>query len=194
MKLFGTLYDKTMQWSQHRFAPRWLSFVSFSEAIFFPIPPDVMLIPMAMSKPQQAVRYAAYTAIASVLGGIVGYFVGYIAFDWVKATASAWGYAHYFDQAQIWFEQYGVWVVFLAGFSPIPYKVFTLYAGIMQLAFFPFVIAAAVSRLARFLLVAKIAAWGGEKYAPAIRRSIEIIGWATVALAVAAYFLYQLLK
>lgn len=194
MKLFGTLYDKTMQWSQHRFAPRWLSFVSFIEAIFFPIPPDVMLIPMAMSKPQQAVRYAAYTAIASVLGGIVGYFVGYIAFDWVKSTASAWGYAHYFDQAQIWFEQYGVWVVFLAGFSPIPYKVFTLYAGIMQLAFFPFVIAAAVSRLARFLLVAKIAAWGGEKYAPAIRRSIEIIGWATVALAVAAYFLYQLLK
>lgn len=194
MKLFGTLYDKTMQWSQHRFAPRWLSFVSFIEAIFFPIPPDVMLLPMAMSKPQQAVRYAAYTAIASVLGGIVGYFVGYIAFDWVKATASAWGYAHYFDQAQIWFEQYGVWVVFLAGFSPIPYKVFTLYAGIMQLAFFPFVIAAAVSRLARFLLVAKIAAWGGEKYASAIRRSIEIIGWATVALAVAAYFLYQLLK
>ena len=70
MNIFGAMYDKTMQWSKHRFAVFWLSFVSFIEAIFFPIPPDVMLIPMSMSKPKSAFRFALYTAVASVVGGI----------------------------------------------------------------------------------------------------------------------------
>ena len=81
MNLFGAMYDKTMIWSKHRFAPFWLSFVSFIEAIFFPIPPDVMLIPMSMSKPQSAMKFAWLTAIASVLGGMIGYALGYYAFD-----------------------------------------------------------------------------------------------------------------
>ncbi|MBF0784956.1 DedA family protein [Muribacter muris] len=194
MKLFGTIYDKTMEWSKHRFAGFWLSLVSFIEAIFFPIPPDVMLIPMSMSKPHLAARYAVYTTLASVLGGIIGYGIGYFAFDWVKEIISNWGMQANFDKAMNWFETWGVAIVFLAGFSPIPYKVFTICAGVMQMAFFPFVITAAISRFARFYLVAKLSAWGGEKYADKIRRSIEIIGWATVALAVVAYFVYTLTK
>lgn len=194
MKLFGTIYDKTMQWSKHRYAAFWLSFVSFIEAIFFPIPPDVMLAPMAMSKPQMATRYAVYTTIASVLGGIIGYFIGLYAFDWVKEIIANWGMQASFDKAMHWFEEWGVFIVFLAGFSPIPYKVFTICAGVMQMAFFPFAITAAISRFARFYLVAKLFAWGGEKYADKIRRSIELIGWATIALAVVAYIIYQLLK
>lgn len=194
MKLFGAIYDKTMAWSQHKFAAAWLSFVSFIEAIFFPIPPDVMLIPMSMSNPKMATRYAIYTTIASVLGGIIGYGIGFFAFDWVKEIIVSWGMQANFDKAMNWFETWGVAVVFLAGFSPIPYKIFTICAGVMQMAFFPFVITAAISRFARFLLVAKLAAWGGEKYAEKIRRSIELIGWGTVALAVVAYLLYTLLK
>lgn len=194
MKLFGTIYDKTMQWSKHRYAAFWLSFVSFIEAIFFPIPPDVMLAPMAMSKPQMAARYAVYTTIASVLGGIIGYFIGLYAFDWVKEIIANWGMQASFDKAMHWFEEWGVFIVFLAGFSPIPYKVFTICAGVMQMAFFPFAITAAISRFARFYLVAKLFAWGGEKYADKIRRSIELIGWATIALAVVAYIIYQLMK
>lgn len=194
MKLFGTIYDKTMEWSKHRFAAGWLSFVSFIEAIFFPIPPDVMLIPMSMSKPQLATRYAIYTTIASVLGGIIGYFIGLYAFDWVKGIIASWGMQTSFDQAMAWFETWGVAIVFLAGFSPIPFKVFTICAGVMQMAFLPFVLTAAISRFARFILVAKLSAWGGEKYADKIRRSIELIGWGTVAAAVVAYILYTLLK
>ncbi|WP_150540145.1 YqaA family protein [Actinobacillus vicugnae] len=194
MKLFGTIYDKTMEWSKHRFATFGLSFVSFIEAIFFPIPPDVMLIPMSMSKPQNATKYAIYTAIASVLGGIIGYLIGLYAFDWVQGIIVDWGMQANFDKAKSWFETWGVAVVFLAGFSPIPYKVFTICAGVMQMVFFPFVITAAISRFARFILVAKLSAWGGEKYADKIRRSIELIGWGTIAVAVVAYLAYELFK
>lgn len=149
-----------------------------------------MLIPMSMSKPQSATRYAIYTTIASVLGGIVGYAIGLYAFEWVKDLIVSWGMQASFEKAQLWFETYGVAVVFLAGFSPIPFKVFTVCAGVMQMAFLPFVLTAAISRFARFILVAKLSAWGGEKYAEKIRRSIELIGWGTVLLAVLTYLIY----
>ncbi|MCT8549373.1 DedA family protein [Glaesserella parasuis] len=195
MKLFGTIYDKTMEWSKHRFAAGWLSFVSFIEAIFFPIPPDVMLIPMSMSKPQMATRYAIYATVSSIIGGIIGYCVGYFASDWVQEVVANWGMQANFDRAMSWFEIWGIMLIFLAaGFSPVPFKVFTLCAGVLQMSFLPFILTASISRFIRFLLVAKLSAWGGEKYADKIRRSIELIGWGTVSIAVAAYVIYTLLK
>lgn len=191
MNIFGAMYDKTMMWSKHRFATFWLSFVSFIEAIFFPIPPDVMLIPMSMSAPQKALRLALYTALASAVGGMVGYALGYYAFDWIYQYIVQWGYEARWHTAVSWFEKWGVLVVFVAGFSPIPYKVFTICAGVMQMAFFPFVITAFISRAARFILVAKLAAWGGQRFAAQLRRYIEIIGWAVVILAVIAYFVLK---
>lgn len=180
-----------MQWSQHKHAEYWLVFVSFIEAIFFPIPPDVMLIPMAMSRPQKAMKYAINTTLASVLGGIIGYGIGFYAFDLVKDMLIEWNLQNHYNTAENWFKTWGVLVVFLAGFSPIPFKVFTLCAGVLKMAFVPFAIAAGVSRLARFVLVAKLSAWGGEKYADKIQKYIEIIGWATVILAVLGYGIYQ---
>lgn len=194
MKLFGQIYDKTMAWSKHRFATGWLCFVSFIEAIFFPIPPDVMLIPMSVSKPTNATRYAILTTLASVIGGMIGYTIGYFAFDWVKGVIIDWGMQHAFEQIMTWFETWGIAIVFLAGFSPIPYKLFTIGAGVLQMAFFPFILASAISRFARFFLVAKLSAWGGEKYADKVRQSIEFIGWGTVVLAVISYTIYQLFK
>ncbi len=191
MKIFGAMYDKTMEWSKHRFATFWLSFVSFIEAIFFPIPPDVMLIPMSMSKPQQAFKLALYTAVASALGGVVGYGIGYYAFDLVQEYIVKWGYQSSWEQSISWFKEWGVLVVFVAGFSPIPYKVFTIAAGVMQMAFLPFVITAFISRLARFALVAKLAAWGGERFAAKLRKSIEVIGWSVVVLAVILYLILR---
>lgn len=137
MNIFGAMYDKTMQWSKHRFAVFWLSFVSFIEAIFFPVPPDVMLIPMSMSKPKSAFRFALYTTIASVVGGMIGYAIGYYAFDWVQGYIQQWGYQAAWEQAMAWFKEWGILVVFVAGFSPIPYKVFTICAGVMQMAIYP---------------------------------------------------------
>lgn len=195
MKLFATLYDRTMAWAQHKFAPAWLSLVSFCEAIFFPIPPDVMLIPMSMSQPKKAMRYATYTTLASLLGGTIGYFIGFYATDWVQNVIAGWGMQANFERAQLWFETWGIAILFLAGgFSPVPFKVFTVCAGIMQMPFLPFIVTATISRFSRFILVAKLAAWGGEKYADKIRRSIELIGWGSVALVVVAYALYTLLK
>ena len=191
MNLFGAMYDKTMIWSKYRFAPFWLSFVSFIEAIFFPIPPDVMLIPMSMSKPQSAMKFALFTTIASVLGGMIGYALGYYAFDLVEQYITQWGYQAHWQTATQWFEKWGILVVFVAGFSPIPYKVFTICAGVMHMAFLSFVLIAFVSRAARFILVAKLAAWGGEKFAAKLRKSIEVIGWSVVLLAVVAYFILR---
>lgn len=185
------MYDKTMAWSKHRYASFWLSFVSFIEAIFFPIPPDVMLIPMSMSKPQSAMKFAFYTTIASGLGGIIGYGLGYYAFDFVQSYITQWGYQAHWDTAVSWFKTWGVLVVFVAGFSPIPFKVFTVCAGVMQMAFLPFAITAFISRAARFFLVAKLAAWGGEKFAAKLRRSIEVIGWSVVVLAVVVYLIFR---
>ncbi len=191
MNFFGAMYDKTMEWSKHRLATYWLAFVSFIEAIFFPIPPDVMLIPMAMTKPKSAVRFALICTAASVVGGAIGYSIGYYAFDLVQQYIVKWGYQTQWDKAISWFEQWGVLVVFVAGFSPIPYKVFTIAAGVMQMAFIPFVFTAAVSRAARFVLIAKLAAWGGTKFADKLRRSIEVIGWSVVVLAVIAYLVLK---
>lgn len=185
------MYDKTMEWSKRRYATAWLSFVSFIEAIFFPIPPDVMLIPMSMNDPKKAMKLALYTALASMLGGVVGYAIGYYAFDWVQDLITRFGYQASFDKALSWFEAWGVLVVFVAGFSPIPYKVFTIAAGVMQMAFLPFVITVFVSRAARFILVAKLAAWGGERFAAKLRQFIELIGWSVVVLAVIAYLILR---
>lgn len=191
MNFFGAMYDKTIQWSKHRYAVYSLSFVSFIEAIFFPIPPDTMLIPMSLSRPQKAIRYALIAGLFSALGGIIGYAIGFYAYDLIRGYIVDLGYQAKWDTAMHWFDQWGVLVVIVAGFSPIPYKVFTICAGVMQMAFFPFVIAAWLSRTARFLLVAKLVAWGGPKIEAKLRRYIEIIGWAVVALVVVAYLIYR---
>lgn len=191
MKIFGPLYDKVMQWSRHRLAIYWLSFVSFIEAIFFPIPPDVMLMPMSISHPQRAMKYALFTTVASVLGGIVGYLVGLYAFDFISSYISAHGYQGRLDQVIKWFDDWGIIVLFIAGFSPVPYKIFTVAAGLLQMAFLPFVVTAFISRATRFFLVAKLAAWGGPRIETQLRKFIEIIGWSVVALAAIIYFVIQ---
>ncbi|KAE9529902.1 YqaA family protein [Testudinibacter aquarius] len=191
MKIFGKMYDKTMQWSRHRLAVYWLCFVSFIEAVFFPIPPDVMLIPMAMNKPKQAMKYALYTALASMLGGLLGYAIGYYAYDFVQHYIIQFGYQAKMEQVIAWFDQWGILVLFVAGFSPIPYKVFTIAGGLLHMALLPFAVTAFVSRAARFILVAKLSAWGGPKIEAKLRRSIEVIGWGVVVLAVIAYLILR---
>ncbi|MGL5006904.1 MAG: YqaA family protein [Plesiomonas sp.] len=191
MKLFGAIYDRVMIWARHPKAEIWLGAVSFIEAIFFPIPPDIMLAPMALAEPKKAVRYALVTAVTSVLGGIIGYALGYYLFDLLQPMIAHMGYQANLDKAMQWFKEWGVLVVFIAGFSPIPYKVFTVTAGLLKMAFWPFVGAALISRTARFLLVALLMAWGGPRMEVQLRKYIEILGWGTVALAVLVYLIYR---
>ena len=192
MKLFEPMYDMALRWARHRHAVKYLGGLSFAESVFFPIPPDVMLAPMSLSQPNKAWRFALITTLASILGGIAGYWLGYFAFDaWLSPIIGSWGYTHKIETATQWFADYGVWVVFVAGFSPIPYKVFTTSAGFLQMAFFPFLIASAVGRGARFFLVAGLMRWGGAPMEAKLRQYVEVLGWAVVLLAVAAYLILR---
>ncbi|MDX1352400.1 MAG: YqaA family protein [Thiomicrorhabdus sp.] len=192
MKIFTPLYDLTLQWSKHKHAPKYLSLLSFSESSFFPIPPDVMLMPMSLAQPNKAFYYAWLTTIFSLLGGVLGYLIGYWAMDLLMPTIESLGYVHKIEQVNDWFAEYGVWIVFAAGFSPIPYKLFTLTAGASAMAFVPFVIASFIGRGARFFLVAGLMRWGGEKFEASIRKWVDSIGW-TLVVFIAAYIGYKML-
>lgn len=190
--LFTTLYDRVLAWSAHRRAPWLLATLSFAESSFFPIPPDVMLAPMSMARPQRAMRLAGITTIASVAGGVLGYLIGMLGLELVLPLIVEAGYADAYALAQDWFTQWGFWVVLVAGFSPIPYKVFTIAGGAMAVAWLPFVVASLIGRGARFYLVAGLLAWGGPRLEPLLRRYMERLGWATVALLLLAVIYFSL--
>ncbi|WP_321323264.1 YqaA family protein [Thiomicrorhabdus sp.] len=184
MKIFTPLYDLAIKWSKHEHAPKYLCGLSFAESSFFPIPPDVMLMPMSLAKPQKAIYFAWLTTLFSLLGGVVGYLVGYLAMDLLMPTIESLGYAAKVEEVNKWFAEYGVWIVFAAGFSPIPYKLFTLSAGASSMAFIPFVIASFFGRGARFFLVATLMKWGGQKFETSIRKWVDWIGWTLVLLII----------
>ncbi len=191
MNLFSSMYEAALRWAAHPRAPWFLGGMSFAESSFFPIPPDVMLAPMALARRERAWRYALITTIASVLGGLFGYLIGMFFFEAVEPLLHEAGYWERFVTARQWFEEWGFWVVFLAGFSPIPYKVFTISAGTVGMALLPFLVASLIGRGARFFLVAGLIWWGGEKMESALRNHIDRIGWATIALAVILYLVLR---
>lgn len=188
MKLFGWLYDKVLSWSQHRHAPSILAGLSFTESVIFPIPPDVMLAPMAMTQPQKAWRFAFITTVASVIGGIAGYWLGYFLFDPVVLPLVEWaGYHDKLARVTEWFQLYGFWIIFIAGFSPLPYKLFTVSGGMLSVAFIPFVLGSLISRGLRFYLVAWLLKSGGPTMAIKLRTYVDRIGWGMVIVAIIAY-------
>jgi membrane protein YqaA with SNARE-associated domain len=183
LQLFGSLYERVITWSRHPHAERYLGGMSFAESSFFPIPPDVMLIPMCVADRPKAWRFALITTITSLLGGIAGYAIGYFLFEAVAPLLEDLGYWEAYQQGKDWFDTWGVWAVLIAGFSPIPYKIFTIAAGVATLNLPAFVLASFVGRGARFFLVAGLIVAGGERMESMIRRYVETIGWAVVAIA-----------
>jgi membrane protein YqaA with SNARE-associated domain len=182
MRIFSSLYSRAMIWSRHPHAPRYLFGLSFAESSFFPIPPDVMLAPMSLASPRRAGYFAALTTLASVVGGLLGYGIGLFAFDLIEPYLHEWGYWQGYQTAQAWFGEWGFWAIFIAGFSPIPYKVFTITAGVISMSLLPFVIASAIGRGARFFMVAGLMAWGGERMEQALHRYVDILGWVVVVV------------
>ena len=191
MKLFTRLYDLSLKWAAHRHAGYYLGGLSFAESSFFPIPPDVMLAPMTLAKPHKGIGYALLTTIASVLGGLFGYLVGYFAYELVEPVIIRFGYLERFQMAQQWFEEWGFWIVLIAGFSPIPYKVFTIAAGTLSLFLPVFLLASLIGRGSRFFLVAGLIIWGGERFERKLRQYVEWLGWFMVALIIAAVIYWQ---
>lgn len=191
MKIFSALYEKAMQWARHPKAPWFLGGLSFAESSFFPVPPDVMLAPMSLAKPHKALYYALLTTITSVLGGILGYFIGVFAFEFIEPILHNYGYYDRYELAKNWFESWGVWAIFLAGFSPIPYKVFTIASGVVGMAFIPFLLASMIGRGLRFFIVAGLMAWGGEPMEKKLHGYMDIIGWLIVGLVIILWFVYR---
>ncbi len=191
MKLFSRLYDRVMSWSAHRHAPYYLGALSFAESSFFPVPPDVMLAPMVLAQPNKAVRFAGLTTLMSVIGGLAGFAIGMLAIDLVMPLLERFGYLDAFNRAQQWFADWGFWAILLAGFSPIPYKVFTIAAGALSMPLLPFTAASVIGRGSRFFIVAGLVAWGGPRIEARLKQYVDVIGWLLVALLVGAYFVLR---
>ena len=148
------LYHWVLSWSETPYGTWALFLLAFSESSFFPIPPDVLLIALAVGKPEKAFKFAAVCALGSVLGGIMGYIIGW---QFMAAIGDKivefYGLSHKVDYIEALYNRYDAWAVGIAGFTPIPYKVFTIAAGMFKISFPVFVAASAVSRSARFFLV-----------------------------------------
>lgn len=183
------LYDWVIHFADTRHGATALFILSFAESSFFPVPPDVLLAPLALGAPRKWLRFALACSIASVLGGILGYLIGM--FLW--SGISPWVYAHLggigltqanFDKFKLWYDRYDFWIVFACGFTPLPYKVCTISAGVAVINFPMFLIASTVSRSARFSLVAGLMGWKGERIRPVVEKYFNWFSLAFVVLLI----------
>ena len=181
--MFRRLYDRVLVWSRHRHARRYLAGLSFAEATFFPVPPDVMLAPMVLAERSAAWRLAFLTTVSSVIGGLFGYLIGWLAIEAVLPLIERVGYLGAYQAAVDAFESYGVWFVMLAGFTPIPFKIITIAGGALGAPMLGFLVGSVVGRGARFYLVASIIWAGGERAAERLGDWVDLIGWLVVAAA-----------
>lgn len=168
--MLRSLYDWTMRQATHPKAPIWLFIISFMESSVFPIPPDAMLIPMALARPMHAYRVALNCTVASVLGGILGYGIGWLLFDAVAAPVIAlYGYQEKFAAFQALYAEWGLWIILVKGLTPVPYKIITIASGVAGYNFPVFVAASIATRGARFFMLA----WLIRRYGDPIRDFIE---------------------
>jgi len=186
--MLRALYDKTLEWSAHRHAIWILALVSFAESSFFLVPPDVLLIPMVLAARPQWFRIALVCTIASVAGGVFGYFIGAFLFDELgRPILDMYHATAKFEAAREAYNEHGVLIVFTAGFSPIPYKIFTIASGVSGMDIVPFIIASAVGRGARFFLVAVLLWKFGAPIQAFIEKRLGLLALAFCALLVIGF-------
>ena len=175
-------YDWTLSWAVHPHA-RWALFaIAVIEASIFPIPPDVLLIALALGRPDLALRFAAICTAGSTIGAAIGYGIGMFMFTAIAMPVLEFYHAvEKFEYVQSLFVEWGLWLVLIAGFSPIPFKIITIAAGAFGLPFIGFIAACIASRAARFYLEGALLRWGGERLRLFVEKYFE---WLTVAVAV----------
>lgn len=200
MKVFGPMYERALVWAAHPRAPRYLGFLSFIEAIFFPVMPEVMLAPMTLAKPLRWVRYATISLAGSLLGALVGYALGYFAYEAIKPLLASLGWIDKIDEQVTYLRGVAAespwkafWILVLAGFAPIPLKFFTWASGIVGVPLVPFMASMFIGRGKRVYLLAGAIRLGGPRAAVALQRWIEPLGWIAVSLlvAVAGYLVWR---
>lgn len=197
VNLLRQIYHWTLSLAERKFSGLWLGLLSFAEASFFPVPPDVLLIPLCLGKMKKAFKFALICSVASVLGGIVGYAIG--AFAWDELAGLFFRYIpgftpEKFEKLKSWYEVWGWPLVFIAGFSPIPYKIFTVASGVLGMTIGPFILASAVSRSARFFLVAFLLAKFGEPMKEKIDKHFNLLALLFAVLFIGGIVVLKFLK
>ncbi len=172
MKLLRKLYNWVLHWAETPYGLLALFLLALAESSFFPIPPDPLLIALCLGAIKKSWRFALYASIASIIGGMIGYFIGFGLWQSVDSFFFKYipGFTEsLFEQVTANFNKYGFWYVFVAGFTPIPYKVFTIASGVFKLNFFLFLLASTISRSLRFFAVAALF----RKFGPGIKSFID---------------------
>ena len=180
-RMFRKLYDWVFSLARSRHATPALAVISFAESSFFPIPPDVMLAPMILARPEKAYFYAGVCTAASVLGGILGYAIGYYLTDLGLWLMNVLGHSDGLAEFQHWFDRWGLAVILVKGLTPIPYKLVTIASGLAQFSFPVFLIASVITRGGRFFAVA----WVIKRWGPAVWERVEkrLALWTMIGLA-----------
>jgi len=190
--MLRTLYDKTLEWSAHRHAIWILAAVSFAESSFFLVPPDVLLIPMVLAARTKWFRIALVCTLASVAGGAFGYFIGAFLFDELgRPILDMYHATAKFEAARAAYNEHGALIVFTAGFSPIPYKIFTIASGVTGMEPISFILASLVGRGARFFLVAALLWKFGAPIQAFIEKRMGLLALAFCALLIAGFILVK---
>lgn len=179
--MFRRLYDWVLALSHSPRAPQALGAVSFAESSFFPIPPDVMLVPMVMAKPHKAWNYAAIATIASVIGGIAGYAIGALAYNTLgQWLIQLYGYGDKMDAFLQSYRDYGHWIILIKGLTPIPYKLVTIASGIAGYDLFMFIVLSLITRAGRFFIVAGVLNKFGGPIKAFIERNLTAVSIGTL--------------
>ncbi len=186
--MLRALYNRVIALAASRRAPIWLAVVAFAESSFFPVPPDVLLVPMALARPERAYRLAGLCTVASVVGGMLGYLIGYGLYEAVAAPLIH--FYHYEAAADAFvqrFQQYGLWVILIKGLTPIPYKIVTIASGMAHFNFPLFVMASVITRGARFFVLASLLRYFGEPARHFIEQRLTLVTTVTVVAVVAGF-------
>jgi membrane protein YqaA with SNARE-associated domain len=187
-RMLRRMYDWTVQLAEKPYALRALAFVSFAESSFFPIPPDVILAPMAMARPERAWRYATVCTVASVLGGMAGYLIGALLFDSVGMwMLNLYGYGAKIEAVKAFYAEWGAYFILVKGLTPIPFKVVTIVSGAMDFNFGLFVLLASITRGARFFLIAGLFNRFGTPMKGFIERNLAAVALGSVAVIVLGF-------
>ncbi len=192
MRIFTGPYEMMMSWIEKRGAEKYLYGLTFCESVFFPVPTDLMLAPMCALNPPRTTRLVVLTTLFSALGGVFGYIIGLFLFDWIEPWLRETAYWDQYGDAVRLFGEWGIWIIFIAALTPIPYKLFTVSAGVLGQNLVLFVLATLIGRGVRFGIVGYSMKWFGPALSRYIEKWIEVIGWLLVAL-LAAVILYQYL-
>jgi membrane protein YqaA with SNARE-associated domain len=192
--MFRRLYDWTLRLAGHRHAMRSMAAISFAESSFFPIPPDVMVVPMIIARRDQAYLIATVCTLASVLGGVAGYAIGMFLYDSVgQWLIRLYGMGDGIEEFRATYREWGIWIVLLKGLTPIPFKLVTIASGIAGFSFPKFVIAATITRGARFYLIAWLLRRYGAPVQEFIEKRLTLVGIATLVCLIGGFALVALL-